>query len=275
MSGFPRARVVVFAALLATAGCSHRSATAPPVGQVKVWARQGANGADPRLLLVIRIRMTAVEVPAGTISRSDELWRCLDEEPFHAQPHFVPRLNGLRVALGREGSRPEVGRILRRATGREIDHAVALILPGRSTDIKLKKLQPAKTIFGYEHDRTLSGRDYPPGDYVLTLTCDLDADDPSRISLAVLPRVLSTHRVRRIVRAEGRINWVSQPESFDFGSLQFAATMRQGAFLVIGPDAECERQTSVGRHFLVKEKEGIPFETVLVLSPEAVAAKAE
>ena len=43
-------------------------------------------------------------------------------------------------------------------------------------------------------------------------------------------------------------------------------------FLVIGPGANARNPTSVGYHFLVKKRQGMEFETLLVLVPEVFAA---
>ena len=48
--------------------------------------------------------------------------------------------------------------------------------------------------------------------------------------------------------------------------------MPAGGFLLIGPGRESQRLTSPGRQFLVGQRDGMEYETVLVIAPELFAA---
>ena len=65
---------------------------------------------------------------------------------------------------------------------------------------------------------------------------------------------------------------VDRPDIFSLTPLTFQVSVPSKDFLVIGPGPECGRRSSVGHHFLVSDRDGVEFETLLVLKPEAFAA---
>lgn len=144
--------------------------------------------------------------------------------------------------------------------------------PGNPVQIELKRLQPVQTIFTFRNDRTLCGRDYPPGDNLLTICSTLDEDDPSTVLITGVPQVRSTGRRPQIVNdGAGGLRMVEQPVLFSLSPLTFQVSIPAGSLLVIGPGSASRRPTSAGHHFLVHRKKGVEFETVLVVIPEVFA----
>jgi len=227
-----------------------------------------------RYVLVARLRLVTIEVPVGTASGSEEIWSYLDEEPVSAIRSASLGRNGLRVGLGREDSWPDLARIFKRMTGRSPKQNLVVAVPGDPLPIVLKERQQIQTIFTFYDDRTLSGADYPPGDNVLAVVCTLNEDDLSKLMITVMPQVRSTRHRTRFVMGQTGPRMVSTAEVFNFPHLTFRLTVPSKDFLVIGPGAHSRRPTSVGHHFLVKKKEGMEFETLLVLIPEVFAAPA-
>jgi hypothetical protein len=223
-------------------------------------------------VFVVRLRLVTIEVPAGTASRSEEIWSYLDEEPVQAIRSVNLGRNGLRVGRGRADTWPDLARIFKRMTGRSPKQTLLVAIPGDPLPIVLKERQAAQTIFTFYDDRTLSGADYPPGDNVLATVCTLDEDDVSRIMVTIVPQIRTTHRKTRFVLDGGEPKKVAAPMTYSFPQLAFQLTVPSKDFLVIGPGAHARRPTSVGNHFLVREKEGVEFESLLVLIPEAFAA---
>ena len=224
--------------------------------------------------LLVQMRLGTIEVPVGIASGSEEIWSYLDEEAI--EPVHAANLgrNGLRVGLGRKDNWADMARIFERMTGRAVAMKDMLLIPGNPAPLTLKSAQPVQTIFTFYDDRTLSGADFPPGDNALVITCTLNEDDVSTVFLTGVPQVQTTMRRPRVVREADRFSMVAKPEVFPLTPLTFRVPVVQGDFVVIGPGSAASRPVSAGHHFLVKEREGVEFETVLVLFPRSVLAAA-
>jgi hypothetical protein len=221
--------------------------------------------------LVVRIRMTAIEVPIGTASGSEEIWSYLDEEPISTIRSVSLGRNGIRVGLGRDGAWPDLAAVFKRMTGQVPSQSVLAAMPNDPLQIILRERQDEATIFTFRDDRTLRGQDYPVGDYLLTVACTLDEDDLSKVMLTAVPQVRSTARLTRFVMSPLGPQMVSQPETYSFSDLTFQLMAPPKGFIVIGPGANARNPATVGYHFLTHKREGVEFETLLVLMPEVLA----
>ena len=228
-----------------------------------------APAANPPLMQapVVRLRLITVEVPVGTASDSEELWSYLNEEPGTLSRSVDLSANGLRVGLAPRRAWDDVARLVRGMTGTKNTERKLLTLPGEAHSITLKKARPAQTIFTFHEDQTLSGADYPPGDNLLTVLCMLDEDDSERIIVTAQPQIRSTRLRSEAVRQSGKPAVVSKPVLFPFRALTFRMPVRSGDLIVVGPSPAAMRADSVGHHFLITAKEGIEFETLLILIP--------
>jgi len=228
-------------------------------------------GAGP-VKLVVTIRMTTIEVPVGTASGSEELWSYLDEESIRAARSVGLGRNGIRVGLGRAGSWPDLAEVLKRMTGQAPTQSILAARPNDPFQIVLKHRQPEATIFTFRDNRTLSGRDYPIGDYLLAISCTLNEDDLTGVMLATVPQVRSVARVTRYIMSPLGPQMVTQPKVYSLDNLSFRLMVAKKGFLVIGPGANARNPSTVGHHFLTRTREGVEYETLLVLMPEVVAA---
>ena len=59
---------------------------------------------------------------------------------------------------------------------------------------------------------------------------------------------------------------------YNFPQRTFQLSVPAKSYVVIGPGAQARRPSSIGQHFLVRERDGAKFETVLVLVPQLLAA---
>ncbi len=231
-----------------------------------------ANGNSPtrpvQYFFVTTLRMVVVQVPAGMISGSEDIWSYVDEEPVAAGRSAVLGRNGLRIGVGRRGGWDDVVKVLRKMTGRALSESSSASVPGSPQHIVLKEQQPAQTIFISNVDQTVSGSDYPAGDAVLSLACSLSEDDPNSMILTGLPQIRSTARRPQIIRDEAGLRMLDLPTMHPFTPLAFQMTIQRNDFLVIGPGVESRRKSSIGNIFMVRQKEGIEFETLLVIMPE-------
>lgn len=269
---------VVFAVLVFS-GCDgpaeplHPPGGPPVVGGVPLQPFRNTGKKDPRdFLLMVRLSLITVQVPVGSVSDSEQLFSYLDEEPVGARVGSALACNGIRVGVGRKGAWGEVAAILQRLTGRPLIRATLLSSPGTPMPIIFKPDQQAQTIFTYRRDGSLFGRDYPPGDNVLMTTATINYDDPSAVHIAATMIIRSVHRRRRYIKRSGRYAFISEPIYYRLDDLGFRFKIPHGDFLLIGPGLEARRRSSPGRHFLIHERKGLEFETVVIIAPEVFAA---
>lgn len=231
-------------------------------------------GDDPpqEYKLLVRTKVVTIEVPAGTVSSSERIWNQLDEEIVGREVLLTLGRNGLRVGVGPRASWPDVARVLKKLTGRPLKQTMLMSTPSQPVPYSVKQRQGVQTIFVFHPDRTCSGADYPPGDNLLTLACMFEPDNPKKLMAVGVPQIRTTRQKTRIIRSGGKLRVVDRPMLFSFDPLTFRLQFNAGDFIVFGPSRQAARAGSVGSHFLIKRKRGVPFETVLVLIPEVVAA---
>jgi len=280
--GMRKSAIVILAAFLSaclSAGCRNGSVK-PGDGFVLGDSRplmpadRRPAGDKGKYVLLIRLQMASIEVPVGAASASEEIWSYLDEEAVRTFSSASLGLNGLRIGWGRENTWPDMARVLGRLTGRKLRESTTLALPGNPVPIILKK-QGQQTIFTFYDDRTMSGSDYPAGENILAVSFTLDQDDPSKIVVTGVPQITSEHRETKIAMDELGLRMVERPNIYTFQPLTFQVQIPSGDYILIGPGGQSRRPSSVGNSFLLKTKEGMLFETVLVLKPQVYAAPAQ
>jgi len=220
--------------------------------------------------LVVTIRLVTIEVPIGTASGSEEIWSYLDEEPISTARSVNLGRNGVRVGLGVDGTWPDLARIFKRMTGRTPTQSVLAAMPNDPLQIILRQRRPEATIFTFRDDRTLRGQDYPVGDYMLTVACTLDEDDLSKVMFTAVPQIRSAAKSPKFVISPIGPRLINQPKTYSFDELTFQLMVPPKGFLVIGPGANARNPSTVGHHFLTLKREGVEFETLLVLMPEVL-----
>ncbi|MFW6132852.1 MAG: hypothetical protein ACOC8F_03070 [Planctomycetota bacterium] len=270
-----RRSVLVVGVLAATlAGCPPDEASAPDVTWDEVSPPSEGDAAGGReYALIVRMRMVTISVPLGAASGSEQLWSYLNTEAIEAVRTGSLGRNGLRAGLAPRESWQDVADVLEQMTGTRRKTTVMTCLPGGAVSVEVRRDQPMQTLFVYNRDRTLSGRDYPPADNLLTFFCSLNPDDPSQVTLTVLPQ-LRTARRRPAVVNRGEVPMIaSRPTYFSFEDLAFRVTVPSRDVLIIGPGSGSRRSSSVGNRFLLKRRDGVPHETVLVVIPQVIAAK--
>ena len=212
----------------------------------------------------IQLQIGTVEIPEGMASGSEDLWSYLDEEPL-ALRSLVLGLNGFRVGIGREDSWQEVGAILKKLTGRQFRTSTLQTFINRPTNVSIRRAMPIQTIFFYDADQTLSGRDFPAGENLITFAFSFDEDHREKTILSALPQIRSARKEKQYRMINGVPTFVSLPKLFALPEVGFQVALGKDDFLVIGPGAQARRPSSVGNHFLTTLREGVPFETVLIL----------
>ncbi len=285
--------VAMFAAatLLATgllAGCQRslpppttQPATAPaqadvPFANGAPMFPAGPEHAHPsgKFLLAVRLAMYRVELPIGSASRSERLWRYFDEEVTDSATISILQHNGLRVGRASIQGWPAVSRVLEEMTGTSPARSLMWAVPGHEEQITLKEHLDEQHLFIFDQMGCLSGQDYPPGDNILQITCTVNGLDPSEIVLHAVPAVLDERRVQRWELTDQGYQRTDRRQELPISAMEFTVRVPKGNYIVIGPGADVMRSTSPGHSLLISERGGLRFETLLVLVPEVFAAPA-
>ncbi|MBN1553128.1 MAG: hypothetical protein JXA11_00160 [Phycisphaerae bacterium] len=247
--------------------------TAPiPMDSPYIHEETAAKDKTPETIYLTRLQLVTIEVPRGIASRSEELWSHLDEEPVSLQSRVLG-MNGFRVGIGRKEDWDDIEKSLKRMTGQVFQSATIVIAPGRPAPLELQTDQPTRLLFTSREDQTLSGEHVPPGDYLLTILCTLNEDDPNKVLMTVVPQIRSSRRVPKLVHEHGVTTMVNEPVFLTLEPMAFQLTVKNNDFLVIGPGVLAQRPTSPGKAFLTKDRKGVSFETVILLRPMVHAVR--
>jgi hypothetical protein len=220
-------------------------------------------------LYMVHLRIGTIEVPTGMASGSERLWSYLDEEPM-AMYSAVLGLNGFRIGLGRAASWESFAAELQRMTARRFRTQAVQLFSYRPGEVTIKESQPVQTIFTYHDDQTLTGADYPPGDNILTLAATVDRTNPEDVLLTALPQIRTKRKQSEFVLEDGVPTLATRAILEPFRPLTVQLRIPKDHFVVIGPGIMSRRPTSVAHHFLTFERQGMEYETLLILHPQVV-----
>jgi hypothetical protein len=267
------ANLIVLSLAWWAAGCSLFAPPRPPGAGPGLVPGLGKSGDPAQEVLLVQVRMLGIEVPLGSASGSEDIWSYVDEESVRASGSALGR-NGFRVGLARRENWSSLERIFKQLAGRQAKDAALTLLPNNPLQIVLNPDQPVQTLFLFRADKTLTGEDYPPSDNLLTLVCALNEDEPNQVIIVGQPQLRSKNETVRIAEERGIFMWVVRPKVYELPDLTFRLSVPSNDIIVMGPGVAARRPSSVAHHFLIKERDGMPFETVLVLVPSVVRAQA-
>ncbi len=219
------------------------------------------------VVLLVRLQLFVLELPLGASGASEELWSYLNEEPLGGHVSAALGLNGVRVGLGRKTDYPVVRKILAGLTARSPYRWDFSTPPASPVTIPLRQTNQVQTIFLFQPDRTLRGRDYEPGENVLTLVPTINYDDPSAVHLSGALAIRSQPRPQYVERPAGAFALENRPTIHPLPEMDFRVVVPPEGFLFVGPSPEARRENSPGAAFLLSAKEGVKLETVLLISP--------
>jgi hypothetical protein len=253
-------------------GCSPPQAPPQPAAAPEPVRPPEAEDRRPaNRLFLANVRIAVIELPVGAATEKPDLWQGLDENQLQADRAIVLYRNGLRVGTTQAENNAMLAKMFRNLTGRQPYYGLLSTMPGVPMTLTLKQDQPPWTVFTIDPDGRTRGADYPAGNYVLAVSCRLNEDDPSKVLLTVVPQIrsrfLKTPMDLLNQDAATRSDW----KIFGFEQVSFALTLPAGDIVVIGPSKEARRSSSIGHGFLIGSKDGVPFETVLVLIPEVAS----
>jgi hypothetical protein len=216
--------------------------------------------------LVVYLDVLRVEVPIGSISESVKIWSHLDEQAIGAQRAVTLRRNGLRVGVGRGEAWAPIKAILDGMSDRLVYRDTALLNTG-SFYLEISGEPDDQTVFFFRDDGTLAGESIPASRNVFQVGYELVADDPSKVTLKVIPEICQHQRRMEWARQGDRYTRVPVYQGRVLRELAIEATLAGGSFLAIGPGDEVKLNPVIGRTLLTRKVESKQYESVYFLTP--------
>ncbi len=237
-----------------------------------VWSPFAGRSYSRETVQMIKVHVAAVKVPIGATSESRALWGLLRRQVMAFDEEISLSQNGLRIAVGSRDDWDRLDDVLVDMSGRQHTPITVAGPPGRPVPVVVREHATSQTVFLVHADDTISGMDYPAGRYIFSLLCEVDPDGQT-LTVTGLPLVESARRRPMIVTEQGSAAMVRRGTTYNIYPMMFQVRMNKGDFIVIGATEEASRETSLGRCFLVSDRNGVPVETVLIITPEVFDAK--
>ncbi len=215
-----------------------------------------------------------VDLPVGSASQREDIWARLQGRSIEPEQLKTLQANGLRAGVAPARDLVDLVGVLEGLTGRELLYATVPAVSAAPRSLILREAEPPRTVFTMRRDGSISGADYPGGEYVLTIAGRLTSDDPPRVLLTIVPQIRSATAGTRIVRTGGRLSLQTYRSIVSLEEATVTAHVPVGDVLVIGPGGQSRRSSSIGHAFLTGDKAGVPFECVMLMIPEVITASA-
>jgi hypothetical protein len=278
-------RLTVAPALLAlvleSAGCAPKKNAAavepaPSAPKMQLFppdAQAHQMDAVPDVPYLISLNIYKITVPAGTISRSEEFWKHIDEHAVDIPTYEQLYKNGVRVGVAAASEWDYLKEILEQNPAKTQPGAFAG-REAKAIDLEMKLKVPYQDLFYYDTTGDLVGRSFERCDNLLRVSFQPAPRKPGTVRLGVCPVVRS---LRERVVAVGDVNtrtlqWV-HPEQFY--ELNLSADIPLDSFLVLAPSPEAKWPTSLGNNFLVANGATEQTETIMIFRPITYREKLE
>jgi len=243
-------------------------------GKAVFGARPAPSGPGMRKVPLVRLGATAVAFPAGTMTKALGVWTRLDARPWPPDVRALLTLNGVQVGLMKAEDWPELAKTFEDLGGKRLRSATLPAYPNAPVPVFLRRADHHQTIFTFRADGTMFGMDYPPGDMLVSVHCMADPMDPTRLSVGVMPQIQTLRHTTRLIKSDGRYATIKRPTFHNMDQASWRVSVKAGQIIMIGPGAETDRKSSLGRRLFFRDVDGTLFETVLLLSPTVTMVNA-
>jgi hypothetical protein len=266
-------RLALGAALLLSAGCNwfDRNSTDddPFLSMDDVFGQRQTSTVELAQLVVY-----FVEVPIGTSAEADDLWSQLRRPAMEVNDSLMLADNGLEIGVGRMDDWDAIQETLLNHSAEQYSPQTLIGRPGTALRPRLAEYAAPQTVFLVHTDQTLSGWDFPAGEYLLSVLFKPAGPDGAMVITGV--PVIRSHTRRSVVVENGEnVAMHDRPLEYSLNPLAFQMTIPADSFLLIGPSSRASRMSSMGRCLLRRERDGAPVETLLLLVPEFVERKVD
>lgn len=206
-----------------------------------------------------QLELYELVVPIGAISGSADFWKPFDETFLGLWKHDVLYKNGLRV-----GRAPltELAQLAEQLQDAEAQESSLIGARARDFEMPMKKGADRQTIFYFDADGQMQGKDYEPADNIFALSFRQTPRTSDHVRLVIAPAVRELQE--RITRGDGPR--FERPQTFfDLGiELDLGANE---CLVVAAADPARQVKVSVGRAFMTEERPAQLVEKAMVIIP--------
>jgi hypothetical protein len=256
-----------------TAAAVEPAPSAPKMQLFPPDAQARQMDAVPEVPYLIQLSIYKITVPAGTISRSEEFWKHIDEHAVDIPTYEQLYKNGVRVGVAAASEWDYLKEILEQNPAKTQPGAFSG-REAKAIDLEMKLKVPYQDLFYYDTSGDLVGRSFERCDNLIRVSFQPAPRKPGTVRLGVCPVVRS---LRERVVAIGDVNtrtlqWVHPEQLYE---LNLSADVPLDSFLVLAPSPEAKWPTSLGNNFLVTDGPTEQTETIMIFRPITYREKLE
>ena len=251
------------------AGCARK---APEVRTGRHQAAYGSafNGAADRQLTTAPSRVQYLDVyhltlPLGSVSRSEEFWKRVDEQGVDIGTYDLLQKNGFRVGVAPAAEWGYFKAILQQYPAVTRHTTVAAGESG-SLELQMKKGIDSQYLFYLSDDNVLRGRSYDRCENLLSVTFQAAPRKAGQVRVTLCPVVRTTRGEFQIsvTNAEREYEYVRPERLYD---LNLCCDVPVNGFLVVAPSTMAKWSATLGNAFLVDGVAAERFEHLLLMVP--------
>jgi hypothetical protein len=217
--------------------------------------------------VLIHLDIYQFDVPFGSISTNENLWKRVDEQRVGDGPATTQILfkNGLRGGTAAKSDWAFFRTYLQQLPDRT---RKTTITKPRVDQMALDLDKPAvdEDLFCFDANNRLIGRSYQDSTNTLTLSFQQAPRDPASVRMVICP-VVTTERHRLEFTAMNQEYESPFEEIRHLYDLNMIADVPSDDFLIVSPSPDASRSTSIGGAFLVNNEKAEKLEQILVIVP--------
>ena len=218
---------------------------------------------------MFRLLVLHVQVPRSETVAMQRVWRYVREGFLPAAQQLSLRRNGLRVGIGHAQGWGPIRDAIDAVEGHIVNISQPVRIPaGFPLALELDTDPSSQTLFFMGPDGVLSGETWADSRDVLRVVYQPDPQVPGAAMLDIRPQVRQKQSGMQLVQTVAGLSQVPRTSARTFDVAGFAATLRDGEFLLIGPSTGDLAYGLIGEVFLSREVQGTRYDSYVVLRPE-------
>lgn len=219
----------------------------------------------------VGLSLVQISVPVGAISRSEQFWKKIEERAIDIGTYDILQKNGIRVGIGAAG---EIEALLRPFDRTQLKPQVATFIAAnvKKVDLPLKQAIPEQTIYDFDLKDVLTVRTYEAADYFMSLEFAPAPRKAGDVRISICP-LIRTLRKRLVQVTDINTQEIEFKNPEKFFNLHLQVDLPLDSFLIVAPSPQGHAAMSLGHSFLISSGETQQYETVLLITPQAMTVR--
>jgi hypothetical protein len=216
--------------------------------------------------MLIQMSVYRITVPFGTVSRSDQFWKRVDETSVDVGTYDMLLKNGVRIGEAPLSEWTYLKTILDDSPIVS-QHMQFTAVDHLRQELEMGGAQVEETIFYVDGKGVPSGRSFDHCQNLLTIDAVPTPRQPRTVRITVCPMVRSIVEKLQYTDMDNEqsIRFVRPQPLYD---LNLTADVAPDHCLIVAPSTEAQYETRLGNRFLVNEAPSDKQETILIFVPQ-------